>query len=773
MRPAVGVFSGTLIENYKVVSLLGEGGMGEVYLAEDASLGRRVALKLLPEPFSADPSRVRRFTDEARAASALNHPNILTVYHVGEFEGRRYIATELVDGETLRQRLARGPLPIAEALDIALQAAGALQAAHDAGIIHRDIKPENIMIRRDGYVKLLDFGLAKLTSQSAVLGHSRTLTRVGDAIGTLDYMAPEQAMGAAVDARADIYSLSVVLYEMLTGTLPRELASGSGDRSASGEVIPLALLQTLRRGLSSDPAARPASAVDFARELEASRSVVRAAPARRRWKVAAAVAILAIAAGAIWMRMHPASSGVKSMAILPLTTTGPEADQAYLTVGLADALITRLGELQQIQVTPTATIRHFVNTTRGPADVGRELGVDAVLTGSVQRAGDRLRVTLQLTRVSDGMQMWAGRFDEQYTSIFAVQDAITQQVTSNLLLDIGHLAPHPRRQTTDSEAYELYLRGREQWARRTPSSIRSAIEMFTKASEIDPSFALAYAGIADAYALTASGLAPADRFPKAKAAARKALALDEGLADAHNALAFITYKWEWNWADSQREFRRALEIDPSHVLARQWFGEFLSIQGFHDEALQQFVKARQLDPYSTPIRVDQAAAFVRAGRAQDAVTVLQDGLKQEPNSAAMYNGLYSALWTLGRDREAFDALAHSRLLSGANDAAIDEMRAAFKKGGFVELARYDVVRLVEADRAGKPPAAYFSRLALAGTIARQYAVIGDRDQALSWLEEAARRRDDGPLAIRTATYWVPFRNEPRFQAVERLVGMPR
>jgi TolB-like protein len=518
---------------------------------------------------------------------------------------------------------------------------------------------------------------------------------------------------------------------------------------------------------------RPQTMAELRRDLEAVRAGVAAAPARaRRVWASAALGAAAIVGTLVWMRVHP-TSVVRSMAVLPLSAVSGETDQDYLTVGLADALITRLGELQQLQVTPTATIRHFVNSKRTPDDVGKELGVDAVLTGSVQHAGERLRVTLQLTRVRDGTNLWAGRFDEQFTSIFAIEDAIAQQVTSNLLIDIAQLGSHPRRRTNDSAAYETYLRGREQWARRTPQSIRAAIDMYTKASEMDPSFALAYAGIADAYALTASGLLPADRFPKAKAAALKALELDEGLADAHNALAFIIYKWEWRWADSEREFQRALEIDPNHVLARQWFGEFLSIQARHDGALAQFAKARQLDPYSTPIRVDQAAALVRAGRSIDAAALLQEALRQDANSAALYNGLYSALWTSKRDDEAFEALIRSRLLSGAAASTIQEMRDALHRGGFPELARYDVARLVEADTAGRAPAAYFSRLALAGTIARQYAVIGDREQAMTWLEEAARRRDDGPLAIRTASYWAPFRNEPRFQAVQRLVGMPR
>src|SRR5579862_8615927 len=618
---AAGSIVGRTIDSYRVVSLLGAGGMGEVFLADDLELGRRVALKLLPEAFAADGARLQRFADEARAASALNHPNIITVHRVGEFDGRRYIVTEFVDGDTLRERLRAGPLALADALRIARQVAAALAAAHAAGIVHRDIKPENIMIRRDGYVKVVDFGIAKLTVEPlSELRHS--LTRTGVGVGTPDYVAPEQAAGAAADARADVYSFCVVVYEMLTGALPREL--GASERTASGEQIPVALRESLRRGLSSDPRARHSSIAELAHALDGVvPSVVVPQRTRKLWLVAA-ILVAAMAGALVWMRVRPPAT-VRSMAVLPfVAASGGDTGQEYLTVGLSDALITRLGELQALQVTPTATIRHFVNTTRLPSDVGKELRVDAVLTGSVQRAGDRLRVTLQLTRVRDGMQMWAGRFDEQFTSIFAVEDAIAQQVTSKLLLDIGALAPHPRRQTADSAVYDLYLRGREQWAKRTPQSIRAAIDAFTKASTMDPSFALSYAGIADAYALTASGLLPAQRFPQAKAAALKALELDEGLADAHNALAFITYKWEWKWAVAEREFRRALAIDPNHPLARQWFGEFLSIERRDAEALEQFVRARQLDPYSLPIRIDHAAALVRASKPEEAIAILRD-----------------------------------------------------------------------------------------------------------------------------------------------------
>ncbi len=765
---------GREIDSYRVVSMLGAGGMGEVYLAEDTTLDRRVALKLLPLAFNGDPGRLRRFTEEARAASALNHPNIITVYRIGDVDGRRYIATEFIDGATLRERLERGPLPPLEAIDIAIQTAGALRAAHAAGIIHRDIKPENLMIRHDGYVKVLDFGLAKLGDgdQLAEVGAAEKrerVTRVGTVLGTLNYMAPEQARGGTVDARADLFSVTVVLHEMLTGVIPHT------DTNESPR-IPRVLADVIRRGLAVDPAERIQSADELKDALEKARTALTEAPsrARRRARSAVAAGLVAIAIAAapmLWNRLF--TSSIQSLAVLPFTSNQPESgDLSYLAVGLADAIGTRLGEVPQLKLPPTATVRHFINTARVSSDVGRELSVESVLTGSVTRSGDRLHVVLRLTRVKDGAELWNGKYDESFSNVFTMRDAITEKVASTLVKDVGKMASHPRRETGNSVAYDLYLQGREQWARRTPQAVRAAIDLFQRSLNAEPSFALAYSSLADAYALTASGLQPSERFPKAKSAALKALDLDEGLPDAHNALAFISYKWEWRWDFAEQEFNRALQLQPNHVLARQWFSEFLSIEGRHDAAFAGFAKARQLDPYSTAIMVDQAAALARAGRGEEAADVLRKGLAQEPNSAALYNGLYAALWSAHQDDEAFAALIRSRELSGATEESIAKMRAAYERGGFAEVARADVVPLIEADRTGQPPPAYYSRLSLAGAIARQFAVMGDRDEAFRWLEEATRRHDDGPLTLRTMWYWKPYRDDPRFKAIEQQVGMP-
>ena len=762
------------IDGYHVVSLLGAGGMGQVFLAEDRSLGRHVALKLLPAAFEADAGRLRRFTEEARAASALNHPNIITVHHVGAFEGRRYLTTEFIDGETLRERITRGPLLPADAIEIALQVAQALSAAHAAGIVHRDIKPENIMIRRDGYVKVLDFGLAKLSPDEQLAGAAKPgmgLTRVGTILGTVNYMAPEQATGATVDRRSDLYSLTVVLHEMLSGVVPQTGAAPYPNSLVAR--VPKPFATVIERGLAVDPASRYQSAQEFNRELEAVRRLLGALPIRRRAWLAAAAVLMAATAIVVWKQQSPPPL-VGSVAVLPFTSLdAAQTDLPHLNFGMTEALITRLGEARQLRVTPASTVRHFLGSTQSATEIGRELSVAAVVTGSLLRSGDRLQVTARILRVNDGEPLWTGRFDETYANIFGVQDRISRQVASTLILDVDADALNRvrRRETRDSEAYDLYTRAREQWSRRTPDSIRRAINLFERTLELDPNFPLAYAGMANAYALTASGLLPSERFPQAKEAAFKALALDENLAEAHNALAFISYKWDWQWATAERHFKRAIALEPNYALAHHWYSEFLSILGRHDEALAGFMEARALDPYSTAIRGDHGAALVRASRAEDAVAVLQAAIAQEPKAAALYYRLYTAFFILGRADEAFEAFVQSRVLSGATNTDIERIRAIYQSRGFDGVMRHDLAHLLEVNRTGMSRG-FYSRLSIAATIAHHYALLGDRENALTWLEEAVRRRDDGPLTMRTMWYWEPYKADARFKAIESRIGMP-
>jgi serine/threonine-protein kinase len=774
------------IGGYRVVSLLGAGGMGEVYLADDLALGRRVALKLLPTQFTEDPGRLRRFSEEARAASALNHPNIITVHHIGAFEHCRYIVTEFIAGETLRARLARGPLTEPEALDVATQIASALQAAHAAGIIHRDIKPENVMIRPDGYVKVLDFGLAKLAPDEHVGGTAGLSqsgigrTRAGAVLGTPNYMAPEQALGAAVDARADIFSLSIVLHEMITGALPFG-SSGENSQTSSPPTAALspAVSRVLRRGLAIDPAARYQAIDDLLRDLDAQPHVPAGTEwrmSRRLWAAALTAALLVVTgAGLAWsgfFRRGPPP--ISSVAVLPFDVLGAAEDASHLRAAMADAITNRLAGRGSIRVPPAATINHFARQNADPFAMGRELQVEGLLTGTIQRAGDRIRVTAQLLRVSDGGQAWAGTFNERFTDIFSLQDAIAAELAPSLMAGVGGGAGGPTaaaRLTHNVEAYDLYTRGLQSWTRFTPQAIQAAISYFERATAEDPQFARAWSAMANAYAVTASGLPPWERFPKAKAAVTKALELDDRIAEAHTSLAFISYKWEWQWATAEREFRRAIELEPDYMLAHHWFGEYLSVVGRHDDALAELARARTLDPHSINIRLDTGLALARAGRGVESEAVFRDALVQDPGSAALYNGLSNTLRVLGKYDEAFEALVRARTIAGFQEPEIRALRERFVKGGFDAITRADIEDLLRVNKTGAR-----SRLAnpgsVAGTLARFYATIGERDSALAWLEEATRRHDDGPLAIRTMWYWNPFRKEPRFQAVEKTLAMP-
>jgi serine/threonine-protein kinase len=768
---------GVDVDGYRIQSLLGAGGMGEVFLARDLALDRLVALKLLPAAVSTEPAWLRRFATEARAASALNHPNIITVHHIGEFEGRPFIATEFIDGDTLRTRIDHGVLLPAHALDVALQVAHALGAAHAAGVVHRDIKPENIMVRRDGYVKVLDFGLAKTVLDTRVEPlrsagpPAAQLTELGTVMGTARYMAPEQALGRDVDARADLYSLLLILHEMVTGVVP---APGSSARQISTSIAG-PLHRVFARGLADHADARYQSAGELASDLESAR---RAALATRRTGstrlLAAAAIIVAASTGGLWLHSTLTSPDLGSVTVLPFTVLDQaRTDQAYLSLALADAVSSRLEQARDIAVVPAATSRYFAGSSRSPTDVGRELRVAAVVTGSLVHDNDRVQVTAQVLRVSDGEPLWRGRFDEAYADVFAVQDRVAEQIIATLALDVEDDAWSRirRRETRDSAAYDLYARAREQWTRRTPDSIRRAIALFERALEIDDHFPLAYAGLANAYALTASGLLPEERFLKARQAALRALALDEGLAEAHNALAFISYKWEWNWEAAERQFRRAIELQPTYALAHHWLAEYLSVVGRHDEALAEFAVARNLDPYSIPVRVDHAAALVRANRPADAVPILQDAIREAPTVAALHNRLYSALLRLGRVDEAFESFLRSQLLSGATESDADQVRGLYERGGFREVWRRDLHHLLEVADTGQSHG-FYSRLSIAASIAMTYALLGDRDEALAWLEESTRRRDDGPLTMRTMWYWDPFRDDARFKAMEQALGMP-
>jgi len=748
--------AGREIGGYRVVSLLGEGGMGEVYLADDLSLGRRVALKLLPLQFTSDAARLRRFTEEARAASALNHPNIITVHHIGEFDRRRYIVTEFIDGETLRSRVARGPLPEGEAVDIAEQAATALRAAHEAGIVHRDIKPENLMIRRDGYVKVLDFGLAKLAPDEQVAGAAEApsgtpRTRVGAVLGTPNYMAPEQAKGAVVDARADIFSLSVVLHEMVTGTLPGD--TGGGPKPGSE------LARTLTRGLASDPAARYQRIEELIDDLEALRAPAGWSARLRRWRtplsaVAAAIVIAVMAWSGYRFVTRPPL--VSSIVVLPFAANDPALE--YLGEGIAEGVLSRLAQLPNLKVIARSTAFQFKGREGEPVAVGRELGVDAVLTGRVVPHQEAAELELQLIGVGGGGVLWSEQFTLRPTATSALEEEIAGGVTGRLRLPSVAAAP-----AMDPQAHTLYLKGRFQLNKRTSDGLRQARGLLEQALERDPDNPLILAALADAWVLLGaySILPPTETFPRAIAAARRALERDAGLSEARVTLAFSLFLYEWNWTAAEAEFQRATQMRPGYATGHHWYGEYLMGRGRTDEALAALRRARELDPLSLVIAVDEGRAMFFGHRFADARSQCQRALDVSPNFTPAVDCLAMVDTEEGRFDESIAGYNEVSRLWGA-DSGLPGRAMALGRAGRRAEAEPLWTQLTAPGRPG-----YTQPLSLAMI----QAAFGNKDEAFRLLDVARVSRANNIAYLKADPRVDSLRGDPRWTVFARQVGL--
>lgn len=765
-RPAE--MAGREIGGYRVVSLLGEGGMGEVYLADDLSLGRRVALKLLPAPFTSDTSRLRRFTEEARAASALNHPNIITVHQIGEFDGRRFIVTEFIDGDTLRRRIHQGPLPEGEAVDIAVQAARALRAAHHAGIIHRDIKPENLMIRRDGYVKVLDFGLAKLAPDEQVTAghgteaHGAPRTRVGAVLGTPNYMAPEQAMGGTVDARADIFALSVVLSEMVTGVLPVESSGAPKDGVRPHAQPSPALARILARGLAARPAERYQKLDELIDDLEALRAPAskRLASEMRRRRVplsVAAIAILiAVAAWGGW-RIWSRTPLASSLAVLPLANVGGDPDFDYLGDGITDGVIAKLSRTPNLKVIARSTAFQFKGREVEPVAVGRELRVDAVLSGRVVPQGDTAEVELQLVDVASGDVLWRDSMSVRPAAAVALEDEVATRLAARLRLP-ETTADAPM----NPEAHTLYLKARYQLNTRTPEGLREARRLFDQAITLEPGNAELHAGLAETWALIGaySILPPADSFPRAIAAARNALERDDSLAEARTTLGLCLFLYEWQWAAAEAEFRRAIDTRPGYATAHHWFAEYLMARGRTDEAVTSLRRARELDPLSLVIAVDTGRAYYFGRRFAEARAECARALDVSPDFAPAVDCLAQVAVQEGRYDEAITGYTEVSRLWG-DDAGLPGLAVALAGAGRRAEAEAIWVQLTAPGRAGyvQIPALVYIQSALGG-----------KDEAFRLLEQARAGHANNLPYLKTDARVDALRDDPRWAEFSREIG---
>jgi serine/threonine protein kinase/Tfp pilus assembly protein PilF len=648
VQPGLELGDGAIFaKKYKISGEIGRGGMGVVFKAEDTKLKRSVALKLLPFELSQLPEAKERFIREAQAAAALDHPNICTVYEVEEQAGQMYIAMAYIDGKSLKERIAQGPIKIEEALDIAVQVAEGLKEAHSKGIIHRDIKPANIMITDKGQAKIMDFGLARLESAG-------DLTRTDVVMGTVAYMSPEQALGKKVDHRTDLWSFGCLLYAMLAGYGPFQgeheqailQAIIHGDAPPITSLrpdIPAGVVKILERCLKKNPLDRYPDAAGLITDLKSVNLTELAS--------ISSVAVSKVA---------------PSIAVLPFADMSPEKDQGYFAEGIAEELINALAHIQGLRVVARTSAFALRNMNIDIREVGRLLSVKAVLEGSVRKAGDRLRVTAQLINVEDGFHLWSERYDREMADIFAIQDEITAAIVDSLkvTLRVGEKTALRKKSTTDPEAYSLYLKGLFFYARPSPESYDKALGFFRAAIDKDPNFAAAYASMASVFAgLGIMNLAPpAEMWPKAKAALRQALSLDEDLAEAHRGAASLAFWFEWDWEAAGRSFDRVLALNPGEAMShgeRAWF--FVNRRK-SDEAIREIKKALELDPLMPLFYAWSVGVHWSVGRPEEALLEFAKALEIDPNNglAHFHGGVAYAL--AGRWDEAIDVFEKGRKL---------------------------------------------------------------------------------------------------------------
>jgi eukaryotic-like serine/threonine-protein kinase len=771
---------------YHITALIGAGGMGEVYKASDTRLGRDVALKVLHQAFT-DPDRLRRFEHEARATAALNHPNILAVFDVGSHEGAPFYISELLQGETLRAVLARGPLRARQAIDYAIQIATGLTAAHDRGIVHRDLKPENVFITSDGRVKVLDFGVAKLVEGELLLQLPTGATIQGALVGTIGYMSPEQVRGEPVDTRSDIFSFGAVLYEMVTGrrAFEREAAAVTlsailndepqyASHSRSPAVV--SALEVARRCLQKAPDARFASCRDltFALSNVVARDESRKHGLRAPVQVAALVLLIASVALGAWFVTSwspPAGSGqIRSVAVLPLESLSPGPDDELFADSMTGALITNLAKIRALRVVSRTSIMRYRQTRKTAPQIGGELNVDAIVEGSIERAGSRVRISARLIRTTTDEHLWADAYDRDVRDVLMLQDEVARSIAREVRVTLTpeERAGLARTRVVDPAAYELYLKGRLSWNERTEASINTAIAYFTQAIARDPNYAAPYSGLADCYlslgfSFDVGSVRPGEAIPKAKAAAQKALALDDSLAEAHNSLAYVKLNYDWDWPGAEASFKRALELNPGSAEAHHWYSHFLVSSGRLAGSLEASNRAVVLDQLNPIINVHLGWNYVFARQHDKALAQLGKTIELDPNYGLAY-------W--------FRGLAYEQ--QGKHPDALAEMRkgAALLKGNVVVTGDTGHVHAVsgnrrEAERVIKELLQESTRRYISPfEIALIYVGLGEVDRAFEWLDKAYQDRSDLLIYLKVDPRLDPIRSDHRFSDLVGRVGVP-
>ncbi len=815
--------TGETFLHYRIAERIGVGGMGEVYRARDDRLKRDVAVKVLPNIFTNDPERLARFDREAILLGSLSHPNVATVYGVEQDRTKRFLVLELVEGETLAQRLAQGPVPLGEALQICRQIAEGLEAAHEKGIIHRDLKPTNIKVTPQGRVKLLDFGLAKAIwgteakpdlSQWGIAAGPGSVA--GHIVGTPGYMSPEQARGAEVDQRTDIWAFGCLLYELLAGkrafageTVSDAIAAvleHEPDWQALPVEIPPKICDLVRQCLQKDAKQRLNNIADARtalEELQWEQIVAKAAekdrevrsksvrdltvdlrgpmqdrdagqmaaaisPVRKRvakplWAVLAAAVLLA--ALLLYLYLGRGQT-IESLAVLPMVDASASTNIEYLSDGITESLIDSLSQLPKLRVMSRSSVFRYKGREPDPQAVGRELGVQAVLVSRLVERGDDLTISAELVDARDNTHIWGAQYNRKLTDVQAVQEEIGREITDKLRVKLTgeQKKSLARRQTQNSNAYQDYLKGRYYWNKRTAAGLKTAIEHLNTAIANDPAFALPYAGLADCYVLlsTFAAVPPRECFPKARTAALKALVIDETLGEAHAVVAEVKVLYDLDWAGAESEFRRAIELNPGYATAHQWYALCLARIGRFDKALAEIRRARELDPLSLIINTQIGNVFYYSRRYDQAIEQFRHTLAMDPTFEPARFNLSRSYAATQMYPEAIAELRAGIESAGENPRLVAGLAFACAASGKRAEAQKILNELLERSKRG---------YVHPNLIAVVYIGLGDKDLAFQWLDKAVEERGESVSWLKTDPLYDPLRSDRRFGDLLRRLNL--
>jgi len=831
----------TTLSHYRIVSKIGAGGMGEVYLAQDTKLDRRVALKILPADVASSRDRMERFIREAKSAAALNHPHIAQIHEIGEHDGTHFIVMEFIDGVTLREKIHRERTELRKLLKYLQQVAEGLSTAHAAGIVHRDLKPDNIMITRDGFAKVLDFGLAKLVETSDLgLGLSeggeaptavmQQHSAPGVVMGTVGYMSPEQARGKMneIDQRSDIFSFGCILFEAATGKKP--FAGDSIVKSLHSLIYepapqikdlnpsaPAELQRIVRRCLAKDPDERYQSIKEvrielreLRRELETGADfdytaspptntekalstdsgLINEATATRsasippalssaeyvvqglkQHKLFAAIALVvligAVGLFAYYLRGRNPDVAIDSIAVLPFENKSNAADTEYLSDGLAESLIYRLSQLPNLKVSPTSSVMRFKGKEMDVRTIASELGVSAVMTGRIAERGDNLTISVELVDVRNNKLLWGEQYDRKMSDLLATQHEIASTIAEKLQVRLsgGDDKGITKRYTNDNEAYQLYLKGRFYWNKRTGEGIKKAIELLTAATEKDPNFALAYAALADCYVISSNytGARPADTMPQAKAYAKKSIEIDGTLAEPHAALAMVTWYFEWDKDGAEREFKKAIELNPNYPTAHHWYSRFLRGVGRPDEAFSEIKRAAELDPLSLIFLNNIAEIYLDRGDLNASFNTCQRMIELDPNFWSAHSVLGIILVKQSRFTEATAEGQKAVEFSNRSSASLALLGYVYARSGRRDEAQSVITELDKK---------FAEKTADARDLAIVYAGLNDKDKAFEWLEKAYQYRSFQLGNLRLEPLLIEaLSSDPRWADLFRRIGL--